>query len=434
MGLITAAGASISSVLGDQWKEYFYCSEMDNDVLVRKGQRSHGKSGMLNKGGSDNVITNGSTIVVNEGQCMIIVDQGAIVDICAQAGAYTYDSSTEPSVFTGGLGAGIKDSFEAFKARFTYGGVTPHDQRIYYFNTKDIIGNKYGTANPVPFRVVDKNIGLDVDIAIRCFGEYSYRLADPILFYKNVCGNVDKDYTRDRIENQLRTELLTALQPAFGKISEMGIRYSAVVNHTTEMANALNDVLSDSWGSKYGIVISAFGISSLKASEEDEKMIKELQKTAVFQNAGMAAAMKVNTESQAMMDAAKNPNGAAMGFFGMGMAQQAAGGGTDAAALYAMAQQQKEQQAAKMQPAGAWKCPKCGKADNIGKFCGECGTPKPADPAVWKCPKCGTENTGKFCGECGTPKPVEDAGWTCPACGHEGNKGKFCGECGAPKP
>ena len=434
MGLITAAGASLSSVLGDQWKDYFYCSEMDNDVLVRKGQRHHGKSGILNRGGSENVITNGSTIVVNEGQCMIIVDQGAIVDICAEAGAYTYDTSTEPSVFTGGLGAGIKDSFEQFKARFTYGGVTAHDQRIYYFNTKDIIGNKYGTANPVPFRVVDKNIGLDVDISIRCFGEYSYRLSDPILFYKNICGNVDVDYTKDRIENQLRTELLTALQPAFGKISEMGIRYSAVVNHTTEMANALNEVLSDSWGRKYGIVISAFGISSLKASEEDEKMIKELQKTAVFQNAGMAAAMKVNAESQAMMDAAKNPNGAAMGFFGMGMAQQAAGGGTDAASLFAMAQQQKDQEAAKMQAASGWKCPKCGKEGNTGKFCGECGTPKPADPAVWKCPKCGTENTGKFCGECGTPKPAEDDGaWTCPACGHTGNIGKFCAECGAPK-
>ena len=432
MGLITAAGASISSVLGDQWKEYFYCSEMDNDVLVRKGQRSHGKSGMLNKGGSDNVITNGSTIVVNEGQCMIIVDQGAIVDICAQAGAYTYDSSTEPSVFTGGLGAGIKDSFEAFKARFTYGGVTPHDQRIYYFNTKDIIGNKYGTANPVPFRVVDKNIGLDVDIAIRCFGEYSYRLADPILFYKNVCGNVDKDYTRDRIENQLRTELLTALQPAFGKISEQGIRYSAVVNHTTDMANALNEVLSDSWGAKYGIVITAFGISSLKASEEDEKMIKELQKTAVFQNANMAAAMKVNAESQAMMDAAKNPNGAAMGFFGMGMAQQAAASGTDSATLFAMGQQQQAAKAPKMQAAAGWKCPKCGTDGNVGKFCGECGAPKPAEG--WKCPKCGTEgNKGKFCMECGSPKPAADDTWTCKKCGHEGNKGKFCGECGAPR-
>jgi membrane protease subunit (stomatin/prohibitin family) len=432
MGLITAAGASLSSVLGDQWKDYFYCSEMDTNVLVRKGQKHNGKSGLLNRGGSENVITNGSTIVVNEGQCMIIVDQGAIVDICAQAGAYTYDTSTEPSVFTGGLGEGILKSFEQFKARFAYGGVTPHDQRIYYFNTKDIIGNKYGTANPVPFRVVDKNIGLDVDIAIRCFGEYSYRLSDPILFYKNICGNVNSDYTKDRIENQLRTELLTALQPAFGKISEMGIRYSAVVNHTTDMANALNEVLSDSWGAKYGIVISAFGISSLKASEEDEKMIKELQKTAVFQNAGMAGAMKVNAEAQAMMDAAKNPNGAAMGFFGMNMAQQAAGGGTDAASLFAMAEQQKAAKEAKMQPAG-WKCPKCGKEGNTGKFCGECGGPKPAEG--WKCPKCGHEgNTGKFCSECGSPKPADDGTWTCPTCGKTGNTGKFCGECGTPRP
>ena len=433
MGLITAAGASLSSILGDQWKEYFYCSEMDTNVLVRKGQKNNGKSGLLNRGGSDNVITNGSTIVVNEGQCMIIVDQGAIVDICAQPGAYTYDTSTEPSVFSGGLGEGIAKSFEQFKARFSYGGVTAHDQRIYYFNTKDIIGNKYGTANPVPFRVVDNNIGLDVDISIRCFGEYSYRLSDPILFYKNICGNVNSDYTKDRIENQLRTELLTALQPAFGKISDMGIRYSAVVNHTEDMAKALNEVLSDRWADKYGIVISAFGISSLKASEEDEKMIKDLQKTAVFQNAGMAGAMKVNAEAQAMMDAAKNPNGAAMGFFGMGMAQQAAGGGTDAASLFAMAEQQKAAKAAKMQPAGGWKCPKCGAEGNVGKFCGECGTPKPADG--WKCPQCGHEgDNGKFCSECGSPKPAGDGKWKCPKCGHDGNSGKFCGECGSPRP
>ena len=432
MGLIAAAGASLSSVLGDQWKDYFYCPEMDADVLVKKGQRHNGKSGLLNKGGSENVITNGSTIVVNEGQCMIIVDQGAIVDVCAQPGAYTYDTSTEPSVFTGGLGAGLAASFDQFKARFTYGGVTAHDQRVYYFNTKDIIGNKYGTANPVPFRVVDNNIGLDVDISIRCFGEYAYRLSDPILFYKNICGNVNDDYTKDRIENQLRTELLTALQPAFGKISEQGIRYSAVVNHTTDMANALNEVLSDSWGAKYGIVITAFGISSLKASEEDEKMIKELQKTAVFQNANMAAAMKVNAESQAMMDAAKNPNGAAMGFFGMGMAQQAAASGTDSATLFAMGQQQQAAKAPKMQAAAGWKCPKCGTDGNTCKFCGECGAPKPAEG--WKCPKCGTEgNKGKFCMECGSPKPAADDTWTCKKCGHEGNKGKFCGECGAPR-
>ena len=431
MGLILAATSAAGSVLGDQWKEYFYCSEMSNDVLVRKGEQNHGKSGLLNKGGSDNVITNGSLIVVNEGQCMIIVDQGAIVDICAEAGAYTYDQSSEPSVFTGGLGQGIIDSFNQFKARVTYGGVTAHDQRVYYFNTKDIIGNKYGTASPVPFRVVDKNIGLDVDISVKCFGEYGYRISDPILFYKHICGNVNSDFTRDKIESQLRTELLTALQPAFGRISEMGIRYSAVVNHTNEMAAALNEELSDKWAKQYGIVITQFGISSLKASDEDEKMIKELQRAAVSRNEDMAAARKVDAEAQAMMDAAKNPNGAAMGFFGMGMAQQAAGGGTDANALFQASREKKEAEAAKMQAAG-WKCPKCGHEGNTGKFCAECGAPKPAEG--WKCSKCGHEgNTGKFCSECGAPRP-EEGTWVCPKCGKADNTGKFCGECGTPRP
>lgn len=433
MGLLLAAGSSLASVLGDQWLEYFYCSEMDSNTLVRKGEHHHGKSGLLNRGGSDNVITNGSTIVVNDGQCMIIVDQGAIVDVCAEPGVYTYDSSSEPSIFYGGLGDGIKETFKKFAARVSYGGVTAKDQRLYYFNTKDILGNKYGTASPVPFRVVDNNIGLDVDIAIRCFGEYSYRLIDPILFYKNVCGNVDSVYTKDRIESQLRSELLTALQPAFAKISDMGIRYSALPGHADDLGKALNDVLSETWGQQYGITISAFGVSSVKASEEDEKMIKELQRTAVFRNANMAAATKIDAEAQAMKDAAKNPNGAAMGFFGMGMAQQAAGGGTDAATLFSMGQQQNAQ----MRPAAAagWKCPKCGHEGNTGKFCGECGTPKPVEDAGWKCPKCGHEgNKGKFCSECGSPKPADDGAWKCPKCGHEGNTGKFCGECGTPRP
>ena len=437
MGLITAAGASLSSVLGDQWKEYFYCSEMDTNVLVRKGQRHHGKSGLLNRGGSENVITNGSTIVVNEGQCMIIVDQGAIVDICAEAGAYTYDSSTEPSVFTGGLGEGIKNSFEQFKARFAYGGVTPHDQRIYYFNTKDIIGNKYGTANPVPFRVVDKNIGLDVDISIRCFGEYVYKMTDPILFYKNICGNVDRDYTRDKIENQLRSELLTALQPAFARISDQGIRYSSLPGHTKELSEALNTELSSTWGQVYGIEIVTCGVSSVKASEEDEKAIKDLQLgLAAGGNAAIAAGMTVQANAQAMKDAAKNPNGAMMGFAGMGMAQQA--GGINVGQLMQQAQAQ-QQAAPQMQAPGAaksgWTCPGCGQTGNTGKFCPACGAAKPAEPEEWTCPKCGqTGNKGKFCPSCGTPKPAADSGsWTCPDCGQEGNTGKFCAGCGKPR-
>ena len=313
MGLILAAGASLSSVLGDQWKDYFYCSEMPANVLVRKGEHHTGKSGLLNRGGSENIITNGSTVVVNEGQCMIIVDQGAIVDICAEPGAYTYDTSSEPSIFTSGLGKGIKESFKKFAARVAYGGVTAHDQRVYYFNTKNIIGNKYGTASPVPFRVVDRNIGLDLDISIRCFGEYVYKMTDPILFYKNVCGNVDRDYTRDKIEDQLRSELLTALQPAFARISDQGIRYSSLPGHTRELSEALNTELSSTWGQVYGIEIVTCGVSSVKASEEDEQAIKNLQLgLAAGGNAAIAAGMTVQANAQAMKDAAKNANGAMM--------------------------------------------------------------------------------------------------------------------------
>ncbi len=403
MGLILAAGQSIASVLGDQWLDYFYCSEMESDVLVRKGQHHTGKKGLFNKNGSDNVITNGSTIVVNEGQCMIIVDQGAIVDICAEPGAFTYDTSSEPSIFSGGLGSGIVESFKKFASRVAYGGVTANDQRVYYFNTKDIIGNKYGTANPVPFRVVDNNVGLDIDISIKCFGEYVYKLMDPILFYKNVCGNVDSDYKRDKIDSQLKSELLTALQPAFAKISEMGIRYSAVPGHADDLANALNEVLSDKWGKIYGIEIVTCGVNSIKASEEDEKMIKELQRNAAFRNPNMAAAQLVGAQSQAMQDAANNANGAMMGFAGMNMAATA--GGMNAQQLFQMGQQQPAQP--QMQPAsaanGAWTCTSCGQQGNTGKFCGNCGSARPA--GEWICTECGQKgNTGKFCGNCGSPR------------------------------
>ena len=410
---------------------------MPTDVLVRKGEHHTGKSGLLNRGGSENVITNGSTIVVNEGQCMIIVDQGAIVDICAEPGAYTYDTSSEPSVFTGGLGKGIKDSFKQFAARVSYGGVTAHDQRVYYFNTKNIIGNKYGTASPVPFRVVDKNIGLDLDISIRCFGEYVYKMTDPILFYKNICGNVDRDYTRDKIENQLRSELLTALQPAFSRISDQGIRYSSLPGHTKELSEALNTELSSTWGKVYGIEIVTCGVSSVKASEEDEQAIKNLQLgLAAGGNAAIAAGISVQANAQAMKDAAKNPNGAMMGFAGMGMAQQA--GGVNVGQLMQQAQAQQQSQAAQMQApsaaAAGWTCPSCGQAGNTGKFCGNCGTAKPAEPEVWTCPSCGqTGNTGKFCGNCGTAKPAAGGAWTCPSCGQTDNTGKFCAGCGKPR-
>ena len=437
MGLIKASMGSAGGVLADQWKEYFYCEAMEADVLAVKGQkRTSGRSS--NTKGSDNIISNGSVIAVADGQCMLIVEQGKVVDVCAEPGEYTYDMSTEPSIFSGSLGQSVKEVFGNIGKRFTFGGEPPKDQRVYYFNTKELVGNKYGTPSPVPFRVVDTNVGLDMDIAIRCFGEYSYHISNPLLFYTNICGNVEAEYTRDSLDSQLKTELLTALQPAFAKISDMGIRYSALPGHTMELADALNEVLSAKWRDLRGIEIVSFGVSSVKASEEDEQMIKELQRNAAFRNPQMAAAHLVGAQAQAMQNAASNEGaGAAMAFMGMNMAGNA--GGMNAQSLYQMGQQQPQtpQQPQQAAPAAlaaeGWTC-SCG-AVATGKFCPECGSkkpePKPAEGS-WTCPVCGAVVNGKFCPECGAKKPEQPEGWTC-SCGAV-NKGKFCPECGAKKP
>lgn len=435
MGLIKAIKSAASSVMADQWREYFYCDALDEDVLVKKGQkRINGKSS--NTKGEENIISNGSIIAVNEGQCMIIVEQGKVVDFCAEAGEFIYDKSTEPSLFYGGLGESIKNTFVAIGKRFTMGGDTGKDQRVYYFNTKEIMGNKYGTANPVPFRVVDQNIGLDVDIAIRCNGEYSYKITDPLLFYTNVCGNVANEYERHEIDSQLKTELMTALQPAFAKISAMGIRYSAVPAHTMELADALNEVLSAKWSQLRGIEIVSFGVNAMKASEEDEAMIKELQKAAVLRNPNMAAATLVGAQAEAMKAAAANTStGPMMAFAGMNMATQA--GGMNAQQLFQMGAAQQAAPAAAPAPAPAaavagWTCT-CGAVNN-GKFCSECGAPQPA-PAGWTC-ACGAVNKGKFCSECGAKKPAGEPLYKCDKCGWEPedpkNPPKFCPECGDP--
>ena len=432
MGLIKAALGSVGGVLADQWKEFFYCESIPANVLVTKGKKRTGNRSSNTKG-EENIISNGSVIAIADGQAMIIVEQGKVVDICAEPGEYTYDMSTEPSIFAGDLGESIKQSFAAIGKRFTFGGDTGKDQRIYYFNTKELIGNKYGTPSSVPFRVVDERAGIDIDINIRCFGEYSYHICDPILFYTNVCGNVAAEYTRDKLDSQLKSELLTALQPAFAKISAMGIRYSALPGHTTELADALNEVLSEKWSGLRGIEIVSFGVSSVKAEEEDEKMIKEMQRNAAFMDPTRAAAHMVGSQASAMQAAASNQGaGAAMAFMGMGMAQNM--GGMNAANLYQMGQQQAAQQPAPAPapaaPAG-WTC-SCGQTGNQGKFCMGCGAAKPEPKPVdsWKC-SCGATATGKFCTECGAPKPAED-GWTC-SCGQV-NKGKFCPNCGAKKP
>lgn len=431
MGLMKAVTGALGGTLADQWKEFFYCEAMDNDVLVMKGQkRVSGRS--ANNKGNDNIISNGSGIAVADGQCMIIVEQGQIVEVCAEPGEFTYDTSTEPSIFSGKLSESVMQTFQTVGKRFTYGGDTGKDQRIYYFNTKELMDNKFGTPNPVPFRVVDSKIGLDVDVSVRCSGVYSYRIADPLVFYTKVCGNVTESYTRDQLDTQLKTEFISALQPAFAKLSDLELRPNQIVAHNTELEQAMNEALSVKWGQLRGLEVVSIALGSVTLPPEDADMIKQLQRTAVLQNANMAGAALVGAQADSMRAAASNSAGAMTGFMGMGMAMNA--GGINAQNLYAMGQQQAQQaQPAVSTPSqDSWKC-SCG-ATVTGKFCPECGAkkPQPVQTDTWKC-QCGAINTGKFCQQCGLAKPADQGKWTCPQCGRV-NQGKFCQNCGTKKP
>ena len=426
MGLIKAGAGALGGTLADQWKEFFCCDALGADILVTKGKKRTG-SRSSNKKGNDNIITNGSGIAVADGQCMIIVEQGKVVEVCAQPGEFTYDTSTEPCIFTGGLGKGIVETFRTVGRRFTFGGDTGRDQRVYYFNTKELMDNKFGTPNPVPFRVVDQNIGLDVDVSIRCSGVYSYKIADPLLFYMNVCGNVEEDYTREELDSQLKTEFISALQPVFGRLSQLGLRPNQIVSHTDRLEQAMNEALSQKWGTLRGIEIVSIAPGSVTLPEEDAEMIKQLQRTAVLQNPNMAGAVLAGAQADAMKAAASNSAGAVHGFAGMGMAVNAAGG-TNVQNLFTLGQQQADRQPVR---AGGWTC-SCGAVAD-GNFCPECGRKKPVNSGGWTC-SCGEVNRGKFCQNCGAKKPSKALLYRCDKCGWEpedpAHPPKFCPECG----
>lgn len=429
MGLIKAGFGALGGTLADQWKEYFYCEAMDKDTLVVKG-RKRTDSRSSNTRSSDNIITNGSIIAVADGQCMMIVEQGKIIEVCAEPGEFTYDTSTEPTIFSGSLGESVKATFDTMVKRFTFGGDTGKDQRVYYFNTKELIDNKFGTPNPIPFRVVDSKIGLDVDVSLRCSGVYSYRIADPLLFYTKVCGNISQDYTREELDGQLKSEFISALQPALAKLSDKELRPNQIVAHNTELENAMNEALSVKWGQLRGLQVVSIALGSVTLPPEDAEMIKQLQRTAVLQNPMMAGATLVGAQADAMKTAAANEAGAMTGFMGMGMAMNA-GGGMNAQNLFAMGKQQQSQQVQQPAPnASGWIC-KCG-TTATGKFCPECGSPKPAEDG-WIC-ACGSVNKGKFCQNCGAKKPEGAPLYRCDKCGWEPedprNPPKFCPECG----
>ena len=439
MGLIRAASGALGGTLADQWKEFFYCDAMDKDILVKRGQKRI-SSRSANTKGNDNIISNGSGIAVADGQCMLIVEQGKVVEVCAEPGEFTYDTSTEPSIFTGNLGDSIKETFKIVGKRFTYGGDTAKDQRVYYINTKELGEILFGTATPIPFRVVvDESLGYKLSVDIRCNGLFTYKICDPLLFYTNVCGNVVDTYESDELAARLKSEMMNALQPALAKLSAQKIQYYEIPAHTMEISDALNEVLSSSWREKRGIEVFSVNINSLSIPDDQRKKLTEWEENAMTTNPNTAAARLVGGQIDAMKAAAANGGGAMAGFMGMGMAMNA-GGGANAQNLFAMGQQQAQnvQQpqnpAPKMQPAGSWTCAKCG-TQTTGKFCPECGSPKPADADGWTC-SCGTLNKGKFCTNCGAKKPAGALLYKCDKCGWEpedpAHPPKFCPECGDP--
>ena len=422
MGLIKAGIGALGGTLADQWKEFFYCDSLPADVLMRKGQKQvSGRSS--NTKGSDNVISNGSGIAVADGQCMIIVEQGKVVEVCAEPGQFTYDSSTEPSIFAGSLGKSIIETFKAMGKRFTYGGDAGKDQRVYYFNTKEILDNKFGTPTPIMFEVVNKHIGQRRTVQVRCNGTYTYKLSDPIRFYTEIAGNVSDEYTRDEIDGQLKAEFVDALQPALAALTELELRPAQIPAHTRELREAMQNELKVDWEERRGISIEKITINPISLTDEDMKKINEMEDAATLgQNPFMMAGRMTDATANAMENAAANESGAMNGFIGMGMAGNAMGGGFNAAGqFYNMGVQQ-----AQNAPADGWKCA-CG-AVNTGKFCTECGASN-----GWTC-SCGTVNKGKFCEECGAKKPDGAPLYRCDKCGWEPedpkNPPKFCPECG----
>lgn len=464
LGIWDAAKSTLSGQLGDQWLEFFECPSISNDVLMVKGQKRLSKNSK-NKNGEDNIITNGSVITVNEGQCMIIVDQGQIVEFCAQPGEFVYDSSKEPSLLLyGKLGENVGKSVNTYLRRMQFGGDTGRDQRVYYFNLKEIYDNPFGTPSPIPFRIVDPNINLDMDTTVRCHGVYTFKIVDPILFYKNVAGNQPDRYTKDLLIGHLKQAVAASLAPALAEVSALGIRYNEVSKYPKEIGDALNKQLTEEWVQKRGIAIVDVALQTPKLSEEDEAMIKELQRTAVYTNPAMAAAFEIQSKGEAWKMAASNSAGAVHGLAGLGMMGGMPGNSGSAfdvlqktqlqnqnpsmaqavpqqnMAFGAMAQTAPQQQVAPQQvapqaaPVAGWACV-CGKTGNTGKFCMECGAKRVEPQVGWTC-SCGAVNTGKFCVECGTKKPADAPLYKCDKCGWEPedpkNPPKFCPECGDP--
>lgn len=423
MGLVRAAVGAVGGTLSDSWLDYIRAENMTPTTILTKGEQV----GKHRRGNAD-IISNGSRIEVGANQMMFLTEGGKIVDYTAEQGYYEVFMSQSPSLFNGELKASVKETFERFK----FGGQPGKSQRAYFVNLSEIRGIRFGTRNALQYFDNFYN----AELFLRCHGTYSIKVTDPLKFYmenSSMCNTGRVDF--NDINEQFNAEFLTALQTAIGKMSVDGVRISSLPSKSAELAKYLSDALDATWTELRGIEICSVGIASISYDEESKKLINMRNQGAMLSDATIREGYVQGAVAEGLKAAGSNSAGAAQAFMGMGMGMQGAGNfmaGASAANLQQMqmqqqmqAQQQQQQQQAA--PANGWQC-SCG-ATNTGKFCTECGQPKPAPAGAWKC-SCGAENTGKFCTECGNPRPA-DGKWKC-SCGAE-NTGKFCTECGKPR-
>ena len=415
MGLISAAVSSVSGTLKDSWKEVIEPADMNDTTLLVKGVAAR-KGGSNTKGTAD-YVSNGSIIHVYPNTLMLLIDGGKIVDYCAEEGYYEVNTSSAPSLFNGDLKESIKETWR----RFQFGGVASQKQLVYYVNTAEIKGIKFGTRNPVQYFDNFYN----AELVLRAHGTYSIKITDPLKVFTEFAPKGTGRIDAKDLSDQLFSEFMDALQSAINQMSVDGVRISQITSKSRELSKYMSQTLDEDWSDLRGIEVCSVGIASISYDDESKELINMRNKGAMMGDPNIREGFVQASVAQGIQAAGSNTAGAGTAFMGVGMGMNAAGGfmqaasQTNAAAMQAQAAQAQAAQS-------GWTC-SCGTV-NQGNFCGGCGKPKPAPAGSWTC-ECGTVNSGNFCGGCGKPKP--SAEWTC-SCGTV-NKGNFCGGCGKPR-
>ena len=422
MGLIKAAAGAIGGQLADSWLDYIQAAEMGPTTIMCRGVQVNNKRSS-NKKGNENVISNGSKIVVGPNQMMFLVEDGKIIDYTAEAGYYEVFMSSAPSLFNGQFGDTLKDTFQRFK----FGGQPSSAQQVYFVNLAEIRGIKFGTRNALQYFDNFYNS----ELFLRCHGTYSVKVSDPLKFYMECSLRNNERVNFEDISEQFNNEFLNALTSSINQMSVDGVRISTLPSQGMKLAEYMGDVLDEDWKNVRGIEIASVGIASISYDEESKKLINMRNQGAMLSDPTVREGFVQGSIARGMEAAGSNSAGAAQAFMGMGMGMQSAGGFMAGASAANMAQMQMQQQAAQQNqqaaaPANGWTC-SCGQTNNTCNFCTNCGGKKPAPAGEWKC-SCGAVNTGNFSTNCGGKKPEANGEWKC-SCGTV-NKGNFCTNCG----